>query len=179
MRGAMVCGGGQEGLRSAMVGADTWVLLLVGPWQYQWCTWEGAGWVPGIAPTQPPVYPNPGYPPTARMLPPTSTSRLARTGGLRSTKEILGVDNAVLVHRGTPWLCRHCRHLTPWLYGPSPGAYSPVYLSILSISQYFSDIPVLRDIRTQGYPYSRIPVLKDTRILSISQYFSVILLAPL
>ena len=73
----------------------TLVLVLVGPWQYQSGSWVVPGIVPSPVPTQyspPRVH----HLPTARLVPAMHrTGASAVTGRLGSTKEILGVDNAL------------------------------------------------------------------------------------
>ena len=122
----------------------------VGPWQYQ-CSRLGACWVGTRYSTLPvpPLPHHPGYypsPRTARMLPPTSTSRLAPTRVLRPTKEILGVDNArprTLMYRSVPHASPYACHAAPWAgllwqavrldrarVGPSSWPYSTAALNI-------------------------------------------------
>ena len=104
----------QKGLEWPWVGAEPALLALVGPWQYQ-CSpagaWEGTGRVlyRVLPPSQDPVYPSPA--PRTRTSPRyTTRRRYALTGGFGSTKEILGVDNALL---GPVSLDCHTPHLTP------------------------------------------------------------------
>ena len=136
MRGARVCGGPCRGLEWPGWAQKRVSWVLVGPWQYQ-CSrgagvlggWEGVPTqytppaVPGIAPSQ--YYPaarTPHAAPVARHAPRCHRTRgTAHMALLRSTKEILGVNNAhVQVYRsGLAMLT-----LRPPLQSPLLGAWA-------------------------------------------------------
>ena len=141
MREPWVCGGVQQGPWSAhgdtVPGHATGWALAIPIWGPE------TGWV------QYPVYHPPGTPPTAlprvlplpcttRMSPPTSTSRLAVTARLRSTKEILGVGYAHGYSGHAGGCVATGATLRLQLFGP-PSAPTPSEFSVfLSISQYIS-----------------------------------------
>ena len=133
------CAEGPAGAWSAQSGAETRVLALVGPWQYQSV---GGRVVPGIAPlpgthprTHPGYYPSPPHP--VRAMHRTGAS--AVTGVLESTKEILGVEYAL----GRPRARHGCVGLQPPPYAmalrPAPWrlhlTYTQYFSVFLSISQ--------------------------------------------
>ena len=157
---------GQTWPWSALVDAEPGSEALVGPWQYQSAGWEGG--IPGTTPSQAPTR----TPPRVLPLPvPTAVAIAVDVGSaltcsLASTKEILGVDNA-LPGSGTRSTIARQRFPGPAVslsppVGPGAGCGRAsavsgisgisVYLSISRISQFKTDIPAF---------------------LSISQYFSV------
>ena len=128
-----------QGGRSALVDAEPLGSVLVGPWQYQ-CSRLGQYPVyhPPSTPAPTPVHPTAWYTPAARTV---TSEHVPGTAVLASTKEILGVDNALGVPRHAMACVWHCQ--PPYGHGSTAAPWRLVltilrYISVfLSISQYF------------------------------------------
>ena len=119
-----MCGGGQTGLRSARVGADTAVWQWVGPWQYQ-CSLGGVGREGYYPPRYTPPGTHPLYPPCTAPLDVAAGGDTVPLGHAHMTvsgypKEILGVNNAQ-VYRSRPHASPDARPRVPLGRSVGPG----------------------------------------------------------
>ena len=181
MRGAMVCGRARPGpgvpwRAQKRLRATGWALAIP---MYSREAWLGTRYStlpvpPSITPPRVPPLPRAG----AAVHTTTSTPAPARTALLRSTKEILGVNNAhvdlrcsaggltheAAVPPGPPYAscCRYslrCSPYLPILHILSISQYFSVFLRYLSVYSVFLSIPqyfsVIRPLGAQGGPAAR------------------------